>query len=413
VAQVTGFQGAGAGQGDGEVRRLKGKLNSRIGERALADLRIYGFASLLLCLSMLASCTSVPTPVPTYTYAPTLTPTSAPSPTTLPSPTPTPAPTSTPTPAPTLDPAAVTMSVAKERARLAEAGVEPLCLRWEDTDNDGVSEWVGLYMRSGEPPELTGFVLDGPNGDAWYNLLPLKKEPGKEDFGLGEYPACELEVRDTNADGRIEILIWGHAKTSTGLLHIFVWDGTTYTLLGAFEGDAGVRLENADGDLADEISIRYDARSGLVWEAVHTWDGANYGWTWERYDWFYLDRPHAYLTDTPEHVVISFYLAIDDRDIPGAYSLLSGSAQASQSYDGWAVGFATTIAAEVGVVHERTRSGDVALVAAQVLAYDNVDGRVVAMLWDVEWTVVQTDGGWRLESAGTEQLDQWDVEYYR
>jgi len=392
---------------------LKRQSNRWIGECALVELRTYEFVSLLLCLSMLASCASVPTSVPTYTYAPTFTPAPAPSPTPLPSPTPTPAPTSTPTPAPTMDPAVVTAAVARVRARLAEASVEPLCLRWEDTDNDDVLEWVGLYLRPSEPPELAGFVLDGPNNDAWYDLLPLKKEPGKEDFGLGEYPACELEVRDANADGRVEILIWGHAKTSTGLLHVFAWDGATYTLLGAFEGDAGVRLENADGDLADEISVRYDAGSGLVWEAVHTWDGANYGWTWERYDWFYLDRPHAYLTDTPEHVVISFYLALDDRDIPGAYSLLSDSARAAQPYDAWALGFATTMAAEVGVVHERTRGGGAALVAAQALAYDNADGRVVATLWDVEWMVVQTDGGWRLESAGAEQLDRWELEYYR
>jgi hypothetical protein len=299
-----------------------------------------------------------------------------------------------------------------------EAGVkvEPLCLRWEDTDSDGEPEWVGLYLRPSEPPRLTAFGLNIDNAndtDTWYDLRPLEKEPGKKDHGLGEYPTCEIEVRDTNADGRVEILIWGHAETSTDLLHIFAWDGADYALLAAFEGDAGVRLDNSDGDLADEISVRYNAGSGLVWEAVHTWDGANYGWTWERYDWFYLDRPHAYPTDTPEHAVIAFYLAIDDGDVPGAYGLLSGSAQAAQSYEAWAVGFVTTVAAEVGVVHERTRSGDTATVAAQALAYDNVDGRVVATLWDVVWTVAQTNTGWRLVSATTAQLDRWELVYYR
>jgi hypothetical protein len=277
---------------------------------------------------------------------------------------------------------------------------------------------VGLYLQPGEPSRLTAFVRDVDVDDVndagtWYDLRPLEKEAGEKDYGLGEYPTCELEVRDTNADGRAEILVWGHAETSTGLLHIFVWDGADYTLLGAFEGDAGVRLGNSDGDLADEISVRYEANGDLVWEAVHTWDGTNYGWTWERYDWFYLDRPHPYLTDTPEHAVISFYLAIDDRDVPEAYGLLSGFAQANQSYNAWALGFATTVATEVGVVHEQTRNGGTATVAAQVLAYDNVDGRVVATLWDVVWTVVQTDAGWRLASATTEQLDQWELEYYR
>ena len=307
---------------------------------------------------------------------------------------------------PALDPATVAATVAEGYARLEAAGVEPLCLRWEDTDNDGEPEWVGLYLRPEEPPQLAAFVLDG---EAWHDLRPLEKEK----HGLGEYPTCELEVRDINADGRIEILIWGHAEASIGLLHIFVWDGAGYTLLAPFEGSAGVRLENADGDLSDEVIIGYDAGDDLVWEAVYTWDGANYGWTWERYAWFYLDLPHAYHSDTPEHAVIFFYLAVDDCDLPGAYGLLSGSAQAAQPYEAWAVGFATTVAAEVGAVHELTRSEGVATVAAQVRAYDNVDGRIVATLWDVKWTVVRMDGGWWLESSTAEPLDSWELSYYR
>jgi hypothetical protein len=47
-----------------------------------------------------------------------------------------------------------------------------------------------------------------------------------------------------------------------------------------------------------------------------------------------------------------------------------------------------------------------------VRAYDNVDGRVIATMWDVKWTVVQTPDGWRLESAATGQLDQWELDYY-
>jgi hypothetical protein len=375
---------------------------------------------LSLCLLLLLSCLPAPVPIPTKvntlapsveikpTHTPSLTSTPLLAPT--PTRTPTPMPSLTPTLAPTLDPVVVTGRVSKVRARLAEAGVEPLCLRLEDTDGDGGTEWVGLYVRPSEPPRLMAFVLDG---ETWYDLQALTKEPGKKDFGLGEYATCELEVRDTNADGRIEVLVWGHAETSVDLLHIFAWDGSGYGLLAGFEGEVGVRLENGDGDLADEVSVRYDAGGGLVWEAVHTWDGANYGWTWERYTWFYLDRPHAYPTDTPERVVISFYLAIDERDIPGAYGLLSSSAQASQPYDAWAVGFATTVAAEVGVVYESTRSGGTAIVTAQVLAYDNVDGRVVATLWDMEWTVIQSEAGWRLGSATAAQLDQWELAYYR
>ena len=283
------------------------------------------FLPLASCLLLLASCAPVPvlmpTLVPTLTPLPipTLTPTLL-SPTLSPSRSPVPllprpsAP--SPTPALTINPTDVARVIARGNAQLQSRNIRPLCLRWEDADGDETPEWVGMYIQPGEPPQLMAFVLDG---DAWYNLQPL--EGAKH--GLGRYPVCELDVRDVNADGRVEILVWGYAEASRTLLHIFVWDGATYALLASFEGEAGIRLENRDGDLADEVAVRYhvDSWSGMAWEAVHTWDGANYGWTWERYTWFYLDRPHAYRTDTPKHAVISFYLALDDRDIPGAYGL--------------------------------------------------------------------------------------------
>ncbi len=325
-----------------------------------------------------------------------------------PTPTPHPSTANLQTPASSLQPPPANLVaniVAQGRARLEAQGVEPLCLNWEDADGDGESEWVGLYHRPGDPPQLRAFVLDG---DVWHELLPLEKEK----HGLGAYPTCEMAVHDVNADGRVEILVWGHADSGVDLLHIFAWDGSAYVLLAPFEGEAGVRLENKDGDLADEVVVGYDAGTDLVWEAVYTWDGANYGWTWERYDWFYLSRPHAYPSETSEHAVISFYLAVDDRDLPGAYGLLSGPAQAAQPYEAWAAGFATTVAAEVGSVHEIARDGETASVAGHVRAYDNVDGRIVATLWDVKWVAVLTEPGWRLASVTSEQLDRWELDYY-
>jgi hypothetical protein len=316
--------------------------------------------------------------------------------------TPVPEPTRTPTPAPTIDPDAVAALTARGRAKLEARGVDPLCLRWDDTDGDGETEWVGLYFGD----ELQAFVLDG---EAWYELRPMDGTA----YGLGAYPTCELEIRDVNADGTTEILVWGHAGTSTDLLHIYVWDGAAYALLAPFEGEAGVRLVNTDGDLTEEVVVRYDVGPDLVWEAVYTWDGTLYGWTWERYNWRYLDRPHAYLTSTPERVVISYYLALDDRDLPAAFELLSPEAQTIWGpYDTWAAGFATTVALEVGSVHEQSRGEEGATVTAQVRAYDNDGGRVVASLWDVTWTVVQSGGAWRLDRVSGTQLDEWEATYY-
>ena len=332
----------------------------------------------------------------------------APTATSTPSATPTIVPTPTVTPLPTPDPTQVAATIAAGGARLDAADVEPLCLRRQDTDSDGELEWLGLYMSAAEPSRLAAFVLDG---DTYYELQSLE---GQE-YGLGEYAVCELEQRDVNGDGQQEILIWGHAEMATDLLHLFRWDGSSYSLLGFFDGDAGIRLEDCDGDLIDEVveGHRVEGWDGLAWEVIYAWDGSNYGWTWDRFTWFYLDRPHSYRSDSPEYAVISFYLALNDRDLPGAHGLLSRTSYPSPGYPSWAAEYDTMLGVDAGAVLEIDRVGDSAQVVAQVRQVDNTEGLVVAVLWDVEWTVLRTAEGWRLGSMDASRLGEWELEYYR
>jgi len=319
----------------------------------------------------------------------------------------TPAPPLPGTPAPpTPGPAALQATVEAGASLAARAGIQPLCMRQENTDGDPELEWVGLYLISGEAPRLQGFILDGPNR---YDLIPPESEETK---GLGEFPTCELEVRDLNADGRTEIIIWGHTRTGATLLHLFVWEGDRYALLGGFEGKGGIRLENRDGDLADEVVVRWRPEGALVWEVIYTWDGARYAWTWDRYAWFYLDRPHPYPDDTPVHALASFYLALNDRDLPAAYRMLSPAARSVRAYEEWALGFATTMRVEVGAARVARQEGDRATVAAQVRALDNVDGRVIATVYTVEWQMIRLEEGWRLDWGTAEPLERWEVRYY-
>ncbi len=355
----------------------------------------------LLAGGLTACYLPTPSPPPLSTVA--LSPTAVPAATISPSPIP---PSPTP-PLPTPDQTAVAATITAGQQQVAARGITPVCLRWQDTDSDGEPEWIGLYLQQADPDRLLGFVLDD---DIWYDLAPPEGEDAAR--GLGEYSTCELIVRDINGDGRIEIAVYGHAGARTALLHIFAWDGAHYALLGAFDGDGGVRLESDGSGLADAVVVRLRPEGDLVWEIVYTWDGTHYAWTWDRYAWFYLDRPHAYVDDTPLHVLASFYLALDDRDLPGAYGLLSATAQAARAYDEWAWGFNTTLGVEVGAAHIVTQEGGRAQVAAQVRALDNVDGRVVLTTYEVEWQVVETGEGWRLENGTTQILDQQELEYY-
>jgi hypothetical protein len=297
---------------------------------------------------------------------------------------------------------------------VAAGEAELVCLRYEDTDADGVPEWLALaHQPDAAPARLSAFVLEE---ELFYPLAPAPVEPGDPDYGLGQYAVCDLQVRDVNADGRSEIAIFGHAEENRTLLHLYVWEGEGYRLLGAFKGDAGIRFENADGDLADEIieGHRDTAAPSLAWQVIFTWDGQTYGWTSDRWGWFYLDRPHAYPTHQPEYALVSFYLALDDRDLPGAYGLMTEAARATRPYEAWADGFATTLAVEAGNVSRLSGVGDEnnARVSAIVTSWDNEGGRVVARLWEVEWSVVRTEGGWRLADGTTTLLDSWEAPYW-
>lgn len=291
------------------------------------------------------------------------------------------------------------------QSAFAARQIDPLCLRREETDDDGELEWVGLFLTPTNPARLEGFVLDG---GSWHSL----RAPVEDEHGLGAYPACRLEVQDLNVDGRTELLIQGRTRDDVDLLHIFVWRESRYDLLASFRGDAGIRVMDVNGDPPQEIIARYDAGRGLAWEAVHTWDGSHYGWTWERYAWLYADHPHTYPTDSAERAVISFYLALNDRDLPGAYRLFSAAIEASQAYETWATGFDTTQAVEVGSVHRTGGTQGTATVSAQVRSYDNLNGYVVGRLWDVTWTLVKEEGAWQLQRASQNQLDRWEAPYF-
>lgn len=378
---------------------------------------------LLLVLGALVTTTACSSPGGAVSRTPTSTMTPPPSPTpTAPTATATATPASTPTatatPVPTPDPAtllaAAEAGIARVRAH-AQAqweGATLICLRHEDTDIDGAPEWVAVAHQAAEPPRTGAFVLDG---EVAYPLAPAYPKPGVPDVGLGQYPICELQIRDVNADGVPEIAVFGHAEDNETLLHLYAWEGEGYRRLGRFSGDAGVRFVDADGDLEEEIWEGYRVREApsLAWHVIYTWEDGTYGWTADRFDWYTLNRPQTYPTHRPEYAVVAFYLALDDRDMPGAHDLLAPLPE--RSYEAWVTGYATTVGVRVGGVHTipGTVSDTRARVAAMVTSWDNEEGVIVGRLWNTEWDTLRTEQGWRLVDATAEVLDEWVAPYWR
>jgi hypothetical protein len=110
--------------------------------------------------------------------------------------------------------------------------------------------------------------------------------------------------------------------------------------------------------------------------------------------------------------VIAYYLALDDRDLPGAYALLDPASRSE--YGEWALGYATTIQVRVGGVHTvpGTETASSAGVTAMVTAWDNEQGVIIGRQWNVTWTEVATTDGWRLSRAETELLKEWTAEHW-
>jgi len=353
---------------------------------------------------------TAPTPRPdlvdTRLVSPAATENAVPTSTASPAPTSTPSLSETPepaTPVPTANHVAMSATVTSAVAAIGGTSIAPLCLRWEDLDVDGVPEWVGVYEVVTQTRSLAAFVLDD---GVWYDLAPI---PASK-YGLGDEPVCRLEVRDVNLDGRQEIMVWGRAGTDTDLLHLFAWNGYSYEIVASFEGNAGIEIEEWDGQLGEEIVVGHRVSKDLIWQVIYAWDGVAYGWRWDRHAWFLSSRPHVYDTSTAERAVISFYLAIDDRDLPGAYRLLAAAGDSGPDYDEWTAGFATTVGVEASAVQEiQNTDEETSVISAQVLARDNADGRIVATLWDVVWTVVRSRSGWRLASVSSSLLDSWEL----
>lgn len=370
----------------------------------------YKLMAALALLALTACSTALPAPFgPTATLpAPTATFTPA-----APTETPAPTPTSTPTPFPTPNPA---LALAEATAGLSQvrthAGSDRLlCLRYEDLDADGQPEWLALVYQEGEPGRLSAFVIDGSTP---YPLIATQPGPGKPDVGLGQYPVCEIELRDLTANGLPEIAIFGHADNNETLLHLFSWDGGHYRRLGYFAGSAGVEIRETSGALSAEIWEGYqDANAPEVaWYVIHTWREGTYGWTSDWHRWYALGRPHTYYAHRPQYAVISYYLALNDRDLPGAYELLT--AREGRDYASWAVGYATTAQVHVGGVHTipGTVTENSARVAAMVTAWDNEGGVIIARIWNTEWNTTRTAAGWRLVNASAELLEEWVVPYW-
>ncbi len=294
----------------------------------------------------------------------------------------------------------------KALARLREQGVEPHCLWWQDTDDDDENEWLALYLDTrGDRPVLAGLVLDGET------VHPLDTEG---EAGLGDYPTCDVQFEDLTGDAQHEILVFGRTEAQHHRLHLFHWAEGSYQVIGSFEGDAGIWLEDATADLAKDIIVGQRTDSdNLDIQRIYTWDQGGFSQQRERYALHTINRPQTYDLSTPTSSVIYLYLALGDRDVLGAYEFLTPRNQAGRSKDDWRQAFATTLSVEVSQPEMLSETDDQAEVQVQIRAVDNENGQVVARTYHVTWQTQRQGARWLLDQSERTELEEEFLPYYR
>jgi hypothetical protein len=106
---------------------------------------------------------------------------------------------------------------------------------------------------------------------------------------------------------------------------------------------------------------------------------------------------------SPEETVALFYTLIDRRQFSAAYALYSSRFRASVgSFEAWQAGYATTDRVTVEFV--RGVSGPGTAVEISILARDIVNGQPLTRRFAGTWTLVQEQGGWRLDTARIQVL---------
>jgi hypothetical protein len=106
---------------------------------------------------------------------------------------------------------------------------------------------------------------------------------------------------------------------------------------------------------------------------------------------------------SPEETVALFYTLIDRRQFSAAYALYSSRFRASEgSFEAWQAGYATTDRVTVEFV--RRVPGPGTAVEVSILARDIVNGQPLIRRFAGTWTLVQEQGGWRLDAARIQVL---------
>jgi len=112
-------------------------------------------------------------------------------------PTPEPSSTPPPTPVPTYPPSQLLTAATSglDRILTTAGGRNLVCLRYEDLNADGIPEWLALTHQQDTPPNLQAFILDANTS---YALEPAQPKPGMPDVGFGQFPVCQIDIRDVN-----------------------------------------------------------------------------------------------------------------------------------------------------------------------------------------------------------------------
>lgn len=279
-------------------------------------------------------------------------------------------------------------------------GAEPFCMQLADTDGDGLQEWVGLWDAGpSDGAGVRGFILDG--GQFYPLGAAGALNSGTDDAAsslLSEVPLCSLEIADLNVDGRAEIAVSGETREGSPQLTILAWNGKdAYPIVGSFAGDAGVYLQDEDGDGAREIFSLHRLWDGVLLCEVSRWNGKAYVYDRSYYA-LKSDFAGPLAVETAEQTLVGHYLNIQRRDFKAAYALLSAGLQARQDYRSFFLSNGGTRRLELGELSSPVLDGETWVFQAPLTLEAVEEGQVVRRRFAGEWHLREVEGQWRIDS---------------
>ena len=146
-----------------------------------------------------------------------------------------------------------------------------------------------------------------------------------------------------------------------------------------------------------EVLVANRAGVGVVLEEVSVWNGTEYAPSRSRYA-RQASFSMALPAGSPEQALIKYYLALQERDLPTAYQMLSPAMRERQKYDAFLLSHAAVFGYELDEIQRGAETSDRVVLTAELRLQQKATQRTAMDRFRGEWQLLwsEQDAGWQI-----------------